>query len=595
VALVVVLSTGVAFVAVYRGTGTQLHNQIDREIAADADELAHALTPSAGGRTPRGALAAVSAYIRGQPFDASSTLLFALVPGAGTATNTPELFGRAEPDDGESHAVQAQENRLSRRLLTAGYGYSTLSLPDVGYLRLLKRPVNLPGERTGSQPKTSRPVTIGVGESLASVAHAQRGVARAFILAGLLTLAGALLASLAIGARFSRPLRRMAAVAAQVDAGDLHPRIHDVEREGQEVRVLADAFNHMLDRLTDAFAGQRAFVADASHELRTPLTVIRGQLEVLAAQQEPSGEEVRRVERLVQAEIARVTRLVDDLLVLAKAEQTEFLRLEPIALEPFVEELWNGTTLLAEPGMLAETGTRAEGECPPASVKGECPPASVGGECLPASVPRRFELGGVPAGTLLADPDRLAQALRNLLANAIAHTARAGHGPGLVRLDVECSSRRSQRSELARQDAESKDRQGRESELARQNAECSGGRGQGGPVRPDVEWPEGGGRECERVRFVVQDDGPGIPVEQRDRVFDRFHRTDAARDRASGGTGLGLAIVRAIAEAHGGRVAASESFAGGARVELELPGFTSASSPTESSPEPVPSAEPSSR
>ena len=44
----------------------------------------------------------------------------------------------------------------------------------------------------------------------------------------------------------------MAAVAAQVDAGDLHPRIHDVGREGEEVRVLADAFNHMLDRLTDA-------------------------------------------------------------------------------------------------------------------------------------------------------------------------------------------------------------------------------------------------------------------------------------------------------------------------------------------------------
>ena len=69
----------------------------------------------------------------------------------------------------------------------------------------------------------------------------------------------------------------------------------------------ADAFNHMLDRLTEAFAGQRAFVADASHELRTPLTVIRGQLEVLAAQQHPPPEELRRVERLVQAEIARIT------------------------------------------------------------------------------------------------------------------------------------------------------------------------------------------------------------------------------------------------------------------------------------------------
>ncbi len=540
----VVLSTGVAFVAVYRGTGTQLHNQIDHEIAGDAGELVHALS-SSGAHTPRQTLSAARDYVSGQPFNASSTLLFALVPGAGTATNTPELFGNPAPDDGESVAVQEQENRLSHRLLTVGGGFSTMDLPDVGYLRLLKRQVRLPVGRArtdrsrgtlafGSHPRFGQQlVTVGVGEPLASVARAQRGVARAFILAGLLTLAGALLASLAVGARFSRPLRRMAAVAAQVDAGDLHPRIHDVEREGQEVRVLADAFNHMLDRLTDAFAGQRAFVADASHELRTPLTVIRGQLEVLAAQQEPSGEEVRCVERLVQAEIARVTRLVDDLLVLAKAEQTQFLRLEPIELERFVEELWGGTTLLA---------------------------------------PRRFELGEVPAGTLLADPDRLAQALRNLLSNAIAHTGRVGHGPGLVRLDVECSDSRGAGS-------------------GRPESEIPGARGRGlgwGP--PTVELPECRGPGREWVRFVVQDDGPGIPEAQRERVFDRFHRTDAARDRASGGTGLGLAIVRAIAEAHGGRVSASESFAGGARVELELPGFNHAPPPKASGPESVPSA-----
>src|SRR5262249_44126942 len=80
----------------------------------------------------------------------------------------------------------------------------------------------------------------------------------------------------------------------------------------------------------------------------------------------------------------------------------------------------------------------------------------------------------------------------------------------------------------------------------------------------------------ETLRLVVDDDGPGIPPEQRERVFDRFHRTDSARDRASGGSGLGLAIVRAIADAHGGRVAASASREGGARVALELPGVARA-------------------
>jgi two-component system OmpR family sensor kinase len=473
VALVVMISSAITFVAVYRGTGTQLRHEIDSEIEGDAGELGHALT-AAHARSSHQVAAAARSYIQGQPFSAGSTLLFVLVPGVAPSTNQPELFGNPSPDEGETVAEQDQENRMARRLLTVGVGFSTIDLPDIGELRLLKQTVPIPAARSPSGQR----VTVGVGEPLASVAHAQRGVARAFILAGFLALAGALLASLLIGTRFSRPLRRMAAVAAHVDAGDLHPRIHDVGRESEEVRVLADAFNHMLDRLTDAFAGQRAFVADASHELRTPLTVIRGQLEVLAAQRQPSGPEVRRVERLVQAEIARITRLVDDLLLLAKAEQQQFLRVEGIDLPSFVQELWDAIGLL-------------------------------GAE-------RRFELGPVPAGTLTADPDRLAQALRNLIGNAIEHTV---DGAGLVRLDVE-------------------------------------------PAAPG------------NVRFVVQDDGPGIPPDQCERVFDRFHRTDTARDRASGGTGLGLAIVRAIAEAHGGQVAAGRSAAGGARFELELSRFT---------------------
>jgi two-component system OmpR family sensor kinase len=466
IAVIMMACTGITFVAVYRGTATQLRRQIDQEISGDAAELAHNLTSSRA-RSPAQLARAASSYIHDQPFSASSTLLFAIVPGAGTSTNRPELFGSARPDDGETPTEQFQENRLARQLLTVPPGYVTLALPDVGNLRLLKRIVHAGG----------LPVMIGVGEPLVSVTHAQNGVARAFILAGILALVGALLGGYLIGTRVSRPLRRMAAVAALVDAGDLHPRIHDPGGQDEEVRVLADAFNHMLDRLTEAFAGQRAFVADASHELRTPLTVIRGQLEVLAAQASPSPTEVRRVERLLQAEIARISRLVDDLLLLTKAEQKQFLRIEPIDLAVYVQELWDGMSLLAE---------------------------------------RRFELGLLPEGTLHADPDRLAQALRNLIANAIDHTAPER---GVVRMLLE--------------------------------------------VAPG-----------ERIRFAVEDDGPGIPPAQRERIFDRFYRTDTARDRASGGTGLGLAIVRAIAEAHGGRVAAGRSPQGGARIEIELPRFS---------------------
>ncbi len=473
VAALSLLCLAIAFVAVYSGTGTQVRRQIDEEIAGDASELAHNLAQSNPGSSAQAANVATR-YVRGQPFRGSSTLLFAVVPGAPTSTNIPELFGDPRPDQGETAAEQAQENRLSARLLAVGDGYSTLPLPDVGDLRLFKRTVALAGVAGGH-------VVVGAGEPLAGVVRAQRGVARAFVLAGLLALAGALLGAWLIGTRMSRPLRRMAAVAARVDAGDLTPRIHN-DTQANETRVLADAFNHMLDRLTEAFAAQRAFVADASHELRTPLTVIRGQLEVLAAQRHPSEEELRRVESLVQAEIARTSRLVDDLLLLAKAEQPQFLRSEPIEVAAFLEELWTTTTMLAR---------------------------------------RRFELDGIPDGTLVADPDRLAQALRNLLANAIEHTA---PDTGLVALRV----------------------------------------------RP---------APGERIRFVVADDGPGIPADQRAHVFDRFHRTDSARDRGSGGTGLGLAIVSAIANAHGGRVRAIESSPGGAQVELELPHFSAHSQP----------------
>ena len=466
VAVVMLLFGAVIFVAVYRGTATQLRRQIDRELAGDASEFSHNLKLLRGS-SPHVLATAAGNYVHDQPFGASSTLLFANVPGAGTSTNQPEVLGQAAPDKGETSGAQAQENRVAYRLLSVHDGYSTLDYPDVGDLRLLKRHLSING-RAG--------ITIGVGEPLAAVHRAQDGVERAFILPGALALAAALLASYLIGARVSRPLRRMAAIAARVDAGELEPRIPEAGSSGDEVRVLADAFNHMLDRLSAAFAGQRAFVADASHELRTPLTVIQGQLEVLSAQQHPPVGEVRRVERLVQAEVSRIARLVDDLILLAKSEERKFLRIEPIDLRPYIQDLWDGMSLTAE---------------------------------------RCFELSLLPDGTLRADPDRLAQALRNLARNAIEHTTAP---QGLVRLDVEILA-------------------------------------------------------SNRLRFVVSDNGPGIAPDQRERIFDRFHRTDSARDRASGGTGLGLAIVRAIVQAHAGRITAGDRPEGGAQIALELPGF----------------------
>jgi signal transduction histidine kinase len=368
------------------------------------------------------------------------------------------------PDDNETVTQQDQENQLSRKLGVPSFGYSTKQLPDVGPVQIFEVRI-----RAGNHQAYA-----GAGEPFATMIQAQRGIKRSFVLAGSIALVLAVLASYLVGARVSAPLRRLAALARRVDAGDLEPRMEVRATHSVEIRVLTDALNHMLDRLADSFSAQRSFVADASHELRTPLTVMRGELELLAMTKHPSDEELRDFQRRVQAEIARVSRLVDDLLLLAQAERTDFLRVSPIELAQFIPELWDSVKLTAD---------------------------------------RDFQLGTVPDAVLLADPDRLAQAIRNLARNAIEHTS---DGDGLVRLEVEL-----------------------------------------GP--------------SPSVTFRVLDDGPGIPPAERERIFERFHRSDPGRTRSAGGAGLGLAIVHAIAEAHNGTVGATESRNRGAQVELKLP------------------------
>ena len=179
----------------------------------------------------------------------------------------------------------------------------------------------------------------------------------------------------------------------------------------------------------------------------------------------------------MQAEIARISRLVDDLLLLAKTEQTEFLRVESIDLPP----------------TSASCGTARA--CSPSA-------ASSSAMCRAA----RF----APIPT--ASRRRCATCSATRSSTRLPSAGSCG-----------CACRRSPES-----------------------ASASSSRTTGRAFRPTSA------SGC----------------------FDRFHRTDAARDRASGGTGLGLAIVRAIADAHGGGVSAGGSPEGGARMELELPGFT---------------------
>jgi two-component system, OmpR family, sensor kinase len=457
---VVVVCVGIAFGAVYAGTSRQLSSRARQDVRSDMNVLEQSL--ARGSPRPRALAARASAFVANQPFRPTSHLLFVDPVRGRTVSNEPELLGLARADEGERPAQQGRENRAARAFLAAPPGFSLHDLPDAGRVSLLVRAIRIDGRVVAR---------AGVGEPTAPSDRARRAVRDEFLLAGALAALAALAGGFAVASRVAAPLRRMARVAARVDGGDLAPRMEVADRH-DEVRVLAEAFDHMLDRLEDAFDRQTAFVADASHELRTPLTVVRGQLEVLALAERPGRDEIRRVQKLVGVEIDRMGRLVEDMLLLAQAGAEGFLRPGIVELRPFVGDLVQGLADVA---------------------------------------PRRVTVGAIPDVLLDADEDRLAQALRNLLRNAIAHT-----------------------------DAD-------------------------GTIALHVDAGDG------RVRFVVDDDGPGVPPDHRVAIFDRFRRLDGARSREAGGAGLGLAIVQAIATAHGGRVWANASPLGGARFVLEIP------------------------
>ena len=141
-----------------------------------------------------------------------------------------------------------------------------------------------------------------------------------------------LLASLFIwlaAGRAIAPLQALSRTAKTISETDLSGRIP--VRGGDEIADLGRTFNGMLDRLEIAFADQKDFLTDVSHELRTPITVIRGHLETLS----DSPREREEAIAVIQDELDRMSRYVDDLLLLAKAPRPDFLRLGPIDLDLF--------------------------------------------------------------------------------------------------------------------------------------------------------------------------------------------------------------------------------------------------------------------
>jgi signal transduction histidine kinase len=286
---------------------------------------------------------------------------------------------------------------------------------------------------------------------------------------GAVLLAAASAAWLA-GAHALSPLNRSVSSAAQVaEEGDFSRRL-PVDQRDPEVAQLTRTFNGLIQRVDEVLGMQRQLVEDTSHELRTPLTTIKGNLELL--QHDMSWQDHVEIVDESRQEVARMSRLVRDLLLLAEIGKPAVHEQRQVRLDLLVQDVVRKIAGDDE----QRVAVRAE----------------------------RVDLFG--------DEDRLRQLVSNLIDNALRYASLA---PAAVRLIVER-----------------------------------------GPTEE---------------RLIVEDDGPGIPIEALERVFDRFYRVDRARSRGQGGTGLGLTIVRHIAEAHGGRVWAENCQPHGARFSIAFP------------------------
>jgi two-component system OmpR family sensor kinase len=309
---------------------------------------------------------------------------------------------------------------------------------------------------------------IVVARSLEPREESLHRLFRELLFAAPLALLLACGAGYALASAALRPVEAMRQRAASVTASS--PARLPVPRSCDEISRLADTLNEMLDRLHASLEHERRFVADASHELRTPLALLRTELD-LALRRPRTAAELTAALRSAAEETERLTRLAADLLLIARGDRSSLpLRLEHVEANEILEVVADRFARRAE------------------------------------SVGATIDVGR-SALLMEGDHERLAQAVGNLVDNALAYGGR--------RITL-----------FARADGD-------------------------------------------RVELHVADDGPGFPDGFIDRAFDRFSRADDAR--SSGGSGLGLSIVALIGSAHGGSAAVENLPGGGADAWIAVP------------------------
>ena len=318
----------------------------------------------------------------------------------------------------------------------------------------------------------------GVAHTSTEAAHVEEAFGSALLVALGVALTASVLLALGVTAFFTRRVQRstqaVATSAARIAHGDYGSRVPSPGL-GAEFDTLATTINGLAKRLGDVESTRRRLLADLAHEMRTPLAGIEAHLEAIE-------DGVRNVDAdtlgVLHSNAARLHRLAEDITAVSRAEEGG-LDVRPVPIN---------TRALVEAAASAAHDSYAA-----------------------KRVNLTIDVGTAPA--VVADPDRMAQVLGNLLDNALQHTAPGGRVGISVRV-------------------------------------------------PDKHW----------VELTVADDGEGIEPEHLSHLFERFYRADPARSRAHGGSGIGLTISRALVEAHGGGISAASPGRGhGASFTVRLP------------------------
>jgi signal transduction histidine kinase len=240
--------------------------------------------------------------------------------------------------------------------------------PDIGSILYKTVPLTMDGQVRGMFIVTH--VTLGEQQEALEAVTVFVKVAAAVVTVSFL------LAWL-VSRQLLNPVRQLATAARSISESDLSRRL-EVQGSG-ELADLAHTFNAMMNRIQQAFDSQRNFINDAGHELRTPITIIQGHLELMG----DDPQERRETLTLVMDELNRMNRFVNDLVLLAKSERSDFLHLETIDIHTLTHDLFAKATALA---------------------------------------PRCWQLGEVANGDFVGDRQRVTGAMMNLAQNAAQHT-----------------------------------------------------------------------------------------------------------------------------------------------------------------------------